>query len=142
MRRDYDVYSGNESGVGSSGGGDGVYFSDPYQSPPYIPPFSSGGDGEYFSDPYISPVTGNPVVDTGLQLQPGQSYRPGVSRVGPSASVQPYMDLRPGMPAGSLFRGRFGGGSQYRGRVPYQRGFSVELQEQLRRRRKGRGLFL
>lgn len=117
--------------------------SDPYEQPPsYTSPRSTpsypvggpgldtglqltgGGDGQHYSDPYVD-EKGN---------------IGGVSRVGPAASVQPYASLSPGIPAGSLFGGR-GGGSAYRGRVPYQRSFSVELQENLRRRRKGRGLF-
>jgi|SRR4030095_2880767 len=127
----------HESRFTSPSNDSGDYFGLPYtQSPVDL----GGGDGQYFSDPYVSPVTGNPVVGTGLHLAPGQSYAPGVSRTGPAASVQPMARFIPGVPAGSLF-GLRGGGSQYRGRVPYQRAFSVDLQDRLRRRRR-RGLFL
>ena len=106
---------------------------EPYSSPPYIPPspygtgldtgaqYGQGGDGQYFSDPYVD----------------HQGNTRGVSGVGPSRSLQPLAAFTPGVPAGSLF-GLRGGGSQYRGRVPYQRAFSVDLQDRLRRRRRGR----
>jgi hypothetical protein len=87
----------------------------PYQPPLYVPPSPYGGE-----------------LDTGTEY---------VSRVGPSVSIQPRADLLPGIPAGSLFSSRsYGYAPAYRGRVPYQRGFSVDRQEGLRRRRR-RGLF-
>ena len=114
----------------------------PYETPPYVPPYqdapimSGGGDVQYFSDPYVDKVTGK------VGGLPDTGHEPRVSRVGASYSIQPRADLRPGIPAGSLFSSRgYGRGPSFLSRVPYQRGFSVELQDQLRRRRR-RGLFL
>ena len=87
-------------------------------------------DVQYFSDPYVD------------NFGKVGGERGSVSRVGPSVSVQPYAALTPGIPAGSLFSGRaYGRSPAYRGAVPYQRSFSVALQEKLRRRKRG-GLFL
>ena len=110
---------------------------DRWESPPYVPPSdSSGGDTfEYFSDPYVS-ETGQSVVSTGLYLAPGQSYAPGVSRVGPTVSRQPFMNLDSGMRAGAIF-GR-GAGQRYGGRAPFGRGFNFTAPGRLRGRRKGR----
>ena len=128
--------------------GGAQYFSDPYvpyQSPPYIPPIGGTGRGrsdldtgvQYFGLPYVT-ASGQ---SAGLPAQK--------SFVGPSVSIQPYANLRSGIPSGSLFSGRaYGRGlssagrtPSFFGRVPYQEGFTVDYQEQLRRRRR-RGLFL
>src|SRR5262245_57199412 len=122
-----------------------LYDSDPM--PIYIPPVRQA------SAPAPAPISSpTPVLDTGLEtgIGGGEFYGlpvppnlPGVSGVGPSRSVQPIAALKPGTPAGSLLaRYAFASSAaRYGGRVPYQRGFSVEQQERLRRRRKGRGIF-
>jgi hypothetical protein len=118
---------------------------DSYSYTPYVPPrysapepvrapeYDYGGDGQYFSDP-VGPGFGVG-LDTGLQQTGGSDVRY-VSGVGPTRSVQPYAAFDAFLRAGSLFGGRAGG--SYGGRVPYQRAFTVAMQERLRRRRKGR----
>ena len=115
--------------------------SEPYQSPPYVPPvqWQLAPEQARETPPYVPPFP------YGSQLDTGTEYR-GVSTTGPTISVQPLAAMRPGIPAGSLLAGirySFGSygptyrrGAQY---IPSQRGFSVEHQEGLRRR-KGRGL--
>jgi hypothetical protein len=118
---------------------------DGYSYTPYVPPRSApepvrapeygyGGDGQYFSGPTGSGFgTG---LDTGLQQTGGSDVRY-VSGVGPTRSEQPRGPFDPFMRASAIFGG--GGRSVgYKGRAPYQRGFTVAMQERLRRRRKGR----
>ena len=68
----FDYYSPIEY---DTGGGQQFFPSPP---PPPIGGEGTGGE-EFFPLPYISPQTGQPVLSTGLQLQPGQSYKPGQS---------------------------------------------------------------
>jgi hypothetical protein len=121
---------------------------EPYQSPPYIPPYDSGGEGEYFGLPFVSMSQGAPVELVPREgegqyfgLPPGpRDYA--VSRVGPTVSARPIGPASLNVPAGSLLTGRsvFGLAQAFKrgGRYPIQRGFTVDAQEKLRRRRRGR----
>lgn len=96
----------------------------PYQSP-------AADDGGRALGPFF----GLPFVQDGAVL--------GKSSVGPSVSVMPRGPASlEGASAGSLFAGAryaFGGVARSMpARAQYQRGFTVEEQEKLRRRRRGR----
>jgi hypothetical protein len=91
-------------------------------------------------DPFPLPFVSNPALGTGLQLGSGQSYTPGVSRVGPTASDLPRAAMDPNVRAGSLFSGGFPTQANFRagrGYMAQRAGFFAQIQERLRRRRRG-----
>jgi hypothetical protein len=110
-----------DGGGGFDGGG---YYELPYVAPPPAPAVPQSGG---FANP-------DPIQDAFYGLPVG----PSVSRVGPTVSVQPRAALDPNMRAGSLFSGGFPTQASFRvGRSPsFQRGFTVDIQERLQRRRK------
>lgn len=124
--------------------------SDPYEQPPsYTPPRRAP---TFSPSPIASYPIGGPGLDTGLQIVGGGDDRRyfsdpyvgekgnigGVSRTGPTASAQYSGAMNPFIRAGSLLSGGLRGAAGFRGGPAYQRGFTVEQQERLRRRKRNR----
>jgi hypothetical protein len=112
-----------DGGGGFDGGG---YYELPYNPSPSGQAITQG------APTYADPA---PIQDAFYGLPVGPSP---VSRVGPTVSVAPRAALDPNMRSGSLFSGGFPTQANYRaGRgVAFQRGFTVEMQDRLQRRRR------
>jgi len=134
MRADYFEYDGGAQ----------VSYESPYV-PPYAAPEPDVSDGQYFGLPPDPRDYGSyqaPPVNRGDEqyfgLPPLETAR--VSRVGPTASARYFAAVDPNIRAGSLLAGGLRGQSAFRpqrGSI-FQRGFTVTLQEALRRRKRNR----
>lgn len=111
----------------------------------------SGGGGDSRTPVFGSPVYNPPspvyVAPAPSYGSPGPSWEsppyipqaPGVSRTGPTASVQPMAAADSAARVGSIFGGISSPAAFRASRsVQRQRGFNVQAQEQLRRRKRNR----